>query len=260
MSHPLLALIGAVPPFLLLWVAERSERRIREPAPQLRYRILVAAGFATVPILAIQHALEPLTSAGPKWTGILFESYVLAALVEEVGKFSCLWVLTRGAWRPGSRYGAFIYALHASMGFAIVENVISMFGAQDLEALTVRFLLRAYLSIPTHLVAGGLVGYLWARRRFDVGAIGLPGGLSMAILLHGSFNLAIYSVEHLSPGRSDAILLAAAVAVAIPLVGSAGLLLLGRRLRDMDGRDGHHERRRDSSRGPGRRAHEEPSS
>lgn len=236
------ALVGVLPPFLMLWYAERFERRVREPHKNWRYRILVAAGLACVPLawaeraaaLVIADAIEPQRS--------LFEAFIVAATIEETGKVLCLYALTRVTLGPRTRYGAFLYALHAATGFAIVENVLIMLDTPNLTVFTVRFVLRAYMASPMHLVAGGVVGYLWARRRFDVGAVGLSGGLACAIAIHGSYNALLFGVERLPDGFANMVIVCGLGAMAVPLIGVLVLRFLAERLRGDDERDGRPPR------------------
>lgn len=243
MHDRLLAITGIIPPFMLLWYAERFERRIREPTQGWRYRIVAAAGMASIPIAWVERVAGQLVESSPQPLAALFDSYVGAALVEETGKVLCILLLTRGSLAPRTRYGAFLYSLHASMGFALVENVLAMLKVPDLETFSTRFFLRAYMTVPMHLVAGGIVGYLWARRRFDRGTLGILPGLCFAILVHGSFNGALLAVEVLPPSRERLRILCAALAMAIPLIGTLLLRLLGGRLRAFDQAD-------DAKRGP----------
>jgi RsiW-degrading membrane proteinase PrsW (M82 family) len=130
-----------------------------------------------------------------------------------------------------------LYSLHAAMGFALVENVLAMLQSTDAIAFSTRYFLRAYLTVPMHLVAGGTLGFLWARRRFDRGAIGLFGGVCVAIAIHGSFNAALLAVEVL-PAASEGLRIACAlVALAIPVLGVLLLRLLAGILRARDRAD-----------------------
>lgn len=216
----LIAAVGVLPAFLLLWYAERFERRVREPWPWARYRILVASGLSAIPIAWIELQLAKLATGLTPAHQVLYESVVVAAATEEVVKFACLWLLTRGALRPGSRYGAFIYALHAALGFAAVENVVALVAAPTLEELTATLLLRGYLAVPTHLFAGGVVGYFWARRRFDQAGLRLPAAIGLGIVIHGSYNVMVTAVERL-PGEGFEVMLTtyAMAALMIPLTG-----------------------------------------
>jgi RsiW-degrading membrane proteinase PrsW (M82 family) len=230
----LLALAGILPPFVLLWIAESFERRVREPTQGFRYRIIFATGMVSIPVAWTEKVAAKLVAIAPEPFATLLEAFLTAAAIEELAKVSCLMLLTRGALGPRTRYGAFLYAVHAAMGFALVENVLSMLRVTDLIAFSTRFFLRAYLTVPMHLVAGGVLGYLWARRRFDGGALGLAGGVCVAILIHGGFNAMLLAVERLPDGRDTLAVLCAVGAMSLPIVGLVLLRVLAGRLRADD--------------------------
>jgi len=242
MIDRLAALLGALPPFLMLWYAERFERRVREPHAEWRYRVLCAAGLASVPMAWAEHFIASVISEAAEPQRTLSEAFLVAAAVEEGGKVLCLYLLTRSVLAPRTRYGSFLYALHAATGFAIVENVMMMLNVPDFTVFTVRFVLRAYMASPMHLLAGGVVGYFWARRRFDRGAIGLSGGLGFAIAIHGSYNALLLAVERLPAQHADLVAVCAVLAIAVPLGGVVLLRYLAGGLRADDARDGRGER------------------
>jgi RsiW-degrading membrane proteinase PrsW (M82 family) len=237
--YDLLAIVGVIPPFLLLWFAERFERRVREPTRGWRYRIMAASGLASIPIAWTERLFSALLQGTEQPAALLVDAYVLAAGVEEFGKVVCLMVLTRGLLGPQTRYGAWLYALHSSMGFALVENVIALLeDSTDLPSLSTRFVLRAYMTVPMHFVAGGILGYFWALRRFDAGPIGLAGGTSIAIVIHGSFNASLLALDVLEPEQSWLRIFFAVTSLAIPLFGVLVLRFLGSHLRRLDQRTG----------------------
>jgi RsiW-degrading membrane proteinase PrsW (M82 family) len=236
LTDRLLALAGVLPPFVLLWLAESFERRVREPTQGYRYRVLAASALSSVPVVWIERLLTKLLGGGAEPQATLVEAFVLSATVEELAKFACLVLLTRGALAPRTRYGAFLYALHAAMGFALVENVLAMLRVPDLIAFSTRFYLRAYLTVPMHLLAGGALGYLWARRHFDGRRVGLPGGIAIAIAIHGVYNACVLAVERLPDEAHLAQTASATVAFAIPLFGLVLLRLMAGELRAIDAR------------------------
>jgi RsiW-degrading membrane proteinase PrsW (M82 family) len=232
------SLLGIIPPFLMLWYAESFERRVKEPVADWRYRVLVAAALISVPISWGVHVLSNLAGLASEPYASLLEAFVGSAALEEWGKVLCLYLTTRLHLGPRTRYGAFLYGLHAAAGFALVENVGILTMAPNVETLTVRFVLRAYMASPMHLFAGGVIGFLWARRRFDRGAVGLSGGLAIALLIHGFYNACLFGVERLPETHAGLIVACAVAAIAVPLAGVVILRWLAGRLRDDDARDG----------------------
>jgi RsiW-degrading membrane proteinase PrsW (M82 family) len=208
------SLLGIIPPFLMLWYAESFERRVKEPVADWRYRVLVAAALISVPISWGVHVLSNLAGLASEPYASLLEAFVGSAALEEWGKVLCLYLTTRLHLGPRTRYGAFLYGL------------------------TVRFVLRAYMASPMHLFAGGVIGFLWARRRFDRGAVGLSGGLAIALLIHGFYNACLFGVERLPETHAGLIVACAVAAIAVPLAGVVILRWLAGRLRDDDARDG----------------------
>lgn len=222
----------------MLWYAESFERRIKEPHKDWRYRVLAAAGFASVPMAWAESEVSAIIDDAAEPVRTLFEAFIVAASVEEFGKVLCLYMLTRLSLGPRTRYGAFLYALHAATGFAVVENVIIMLHVPNAAVFTVRFVLRAYMASPMHLLAGGIVGYLWARRRFDAGPVGLSGGLALAILVHGSYDALLLGVERLPTSYPNLVVACAAAAMALPLCGIVLLRAMAGKLRSDDERAG----------------------
>jgi RsiW-degrading membrane proteinase PrsW (M82 family) len=234
----LLPLVGVIPPFLFLWWAERFERRVLEPSPQWRYRVLAAGGFSAVPVLFVGITLSaPLSYLSDPLLS-LYEAFILASLVEEGFKLLCIALLTRGALAPRTRYGAFLYALHATMGFAVVENVIALLSAADIETLTRRFMLRACLSVPMHFATGGVLGFMTAKGKFDRDSLGWPTGLALAVFFHGAFDAALFGMDRLPEGMEGARTACATIALALPILGLAALVRFARRLRALDNAQG----------------------
>jgi RsiW-degrading membrane proteinase PrsW (M82 family) len=189
--------------------------------------------------LWLSHAVARILPFAHEPERTLLEAYLVSAALEETGKATCLYVLTRLHMGPGTRYGAFLYGLHAAAGLALAENVGLLFYTSDFESFTTRFVLRAYMASPMHVLAGGVLGYLWSRRRFDAHPIGLMGGVGAAILIHGTYNALLMAVERLPLRYEHLVPVCAALAMSIPLGGTIVLRVLAGRLRvqgELDGR------------------------
>lgn len=191
------ALAGAVPALLMMWWVERHDARRPEPRHMLRL-VGVAGGLATIPCIGVQLLL---TEVYPEQgvNGALFTAYVTAALTEEVSKALVLWLVV---WRHPAfdeRFDGIVYATRAGLGFALVENVGYLFGTESVGGFFGVFVLRAVLAVPGHAIYAGFMGHYAARKRFDGEGPGLLGGLVIAIVLHGTYDAALFLIGVLPP-------------------------------------------------------------
>src|SRR5207248_9591971 len=157
-----------------------------EPPGALR-RMALAGALAVVPVGLVEVVVNAAHPSETTVFGAFFAGFVVAGLVEESAKAACLRLV---AWRRpefDERLDAMVYAAWAGLGFALVENVGYLATASHGEYAGM-FVMRALVSVPLHASAAAITGYYAARRRFDGVGPGLPGGLALAVLLHGTFD------------------------------------------------------------------------
>ncbi|HOX33471.1 MAG TPA: PrsW family glutamic-type intramembrane protease, partial [Spirochaetales bacterium] len=122
MSYLLLSLAAAALPALLL-IAHfvKLDRARPEPVGLIGKSVLY--GFlAVLPAAALELGAERLVPAPSGFAGILFESFCVAALIEEGVK---LYFLRRYLYRRAEFdevADGIVYAICVSLGFAFVEN------------------------------------------------------------------------------------------------------------------------------------------
>jgi RsiW-degrading membrane proteinase PrsW (M82 family) len=183
MSYLLLALgVAALPAALILAYFIRLDRARPEPVGLIGRSVLY--GFiAVMPSAAIELAAEGLARPRPGLAGVAFESFVVAALVEEGTK---LFFVKRYIYRKAAfdeRADGMIYAICVSLGFAFVENFL--YGYRDLAVLFV----RAFTAVPGHAVFSGVMGYYVGISKLEPGRKrAWVAGLAWAILLHGLYD------------------------------------------------------------------------
>ncbi|MCG8420428.1 MAG: PrsW family intramembrane metalloprotease [Proteobacteria bacterium] len=191
-----LALTGALPALAAMWYFDRVDARRPEPRWTLR-RVAIAGALSTIPCAAAAYALLEAAPPAPSYQRALYESFVVAAGVEELAKVLIVyWLVWR---RPefDERLDGIIYAARAGLGFALVENVLYLLATDTMKGFAVTYLLRALLAVPGHAIWAGVMGYYAAIRRFDRVGPGLIGGYLLAVLLHGSYDAAIFLGEPL---------------------------------------------------------------
>jgi RsiW-degrading membrane proteinase PrsW (M82 family) len=190
------ALSGAIPAVLAMWVVDRLDRKRPEP-PRLRRLVAFFGMLSVIPALGLEifmsstlgQALEPEFT----YQGASFKSFFIAAGIEEACKIGVIyWIVWR---RPefDERMDGIVYACRAGLGFALVENVMYLLlVANTLEDQLQMWILRAVLSVPGHAMWTGMMGALAARRRFDHAGLGLLGGYLLAVAFHGAYDLSLF--------------------------------------------------------------------
>jgi RsiW-degrading membrane proteinase PrsW (M82 family) len=195
-THLQVALSGAIPALILMWLVDRLDAK--RPEPRGTRRLVVLAGMLSViPALILEAVIIPALVGGriePEMTyqGSSFQAFVVAAGVEEACKIAMVyWVVWR---RPefDERMDGIVYASRGGLGFALVENVLYLLRQHSLEGQIVVWVERALLAVPGHAMWTGMIGSMAARRRFDGKGLGLMGGYLLAVAFHGAYDVSVF--------------------------------------------------------------------
>lgn len=200
----ILALSGTLPAIVLMALVARYDSKRPEPKKQL-YLATLLGGLSTIPVIFIQLGLERANPGG--MSGALYTAFFVAALTEESAKALALYF---AVWRHPAfdeRLDGIVYATRAGLGFALVENVGYLMGAESTSGFIGIFVVRAILAVPGHAIYAGYMGYWAARKKFDDVGPGLLGGLAIAILLHGAYDAALFLVAALPKGPLQLLIL-----------------------------------------------------
>lgn len=128
----------------------------KEPRAMLLL-ILLFGCISTVPIAITEVVLGIFfpTDALPTFTGTLVSVFLTIAIIEELGKWFITYIVCYRNKEYNHTYDGIVYAVFASLGFALVENFLyvltSGFGAG---------VVRAILSVPSHAVDAVYMGFL----------------------------------------------------------------------------------------------------
>src|SRR4051812_8581864 len=194
------ALTGMIPALLAMWYVDRLDVKNPEPRWQLR-KVAIWGGLSTIPCIVAQLILDKGLAIDPHTpAGALFTSYLSASLTEETAKALVLYF---AIWKHPAfdeRLDGIVYATRAGLGFALVENVGYLLGSQSAGGFAGMFIARAILAVPLHAICAGYMGYYAAKQRFDGKGPGIVGGLVIAILLHGTYDAAIFMCGALPKG------------------------------------------------------------
>jgi len=160
------------------------------------WRIFVIGILITIPVgileeLINQRTLELISPLNPIYLYFIMP-FLIVALPEELGK---LWVVKKFAFdhhKFNEIMDGITYCILASMGFAILENII----------YTIQFgvgtgILRAFTAVPAHALFSGIMGYYIGLAKFKkdkalVRKLFIRGMLA-AVILHGLYDALLIS-------------------------------------------------------------------
>ncbi|HEX7838236.1 MAG TPA: PrsW family intramembrane metalloprotease [Kofleriaceae bacterium] len=205
--HLQVALSGAIPALLLMWIVDRLDAKRPEPRGTRRLVVLVGM-LSVIPALILELVLSSLAVGRiePQITyqGSSYQAFVVAAGIEEACKILMVyWVVWR---RPefDERMDGIVYASRGGLGFALVENVIYLLNQHSLQGQLVVWVERALLAVPGHAMWSGMIGAMAARRRFDGTGPGLLGGYLLAVAFHGAYDVSVFLQQPLHLEGRDA--------------------------------------------------------
>ena len=178
----LLFLFAVTPPLFLAYLIYKFERYEKAPVG-VCLRVFFYGCLTVIPVIII----EPIVIAFIN--SLFFQIFLGVALVEEYFKFL---VVKNYAYKRESfnePFDGIVYAVIASLGFALVENIGYVFGSAEEEQLFTA-IARMFTAIPLHALAGVLMGYFLGKAKFDKSneKTLIVKGLLSAIILHTAYD------------------------------------------------------------------------
>jgi protease PrsW len=192
---------GAAPSMFLLTFFYLRDRWQREPM----HRVAMAFALGLYAMAAARGLdFTVLGFVSAEWLGggtegaRLFESLVLAGLIEETAKAVVLFAAIYHWDDFDEPLDGVVYGVAVSLGFATLENVLYIAQAQSVaqHGFTVVWQ-RALFAVPAHALFGGAMGYYTGKAKFDrthVAALWRDRVfcLLVPILFHGAYNYALH--------------------------------------------------------------------
>lgn len=121
--------------------------------------------------------------------------FLVAAGVEEIVKFLILIGFMKNSPEVNETYDGILYSAAIALGFATIENIVSVI-PNGWETAAI----RAFLPIPGHALFGVIMGYYAGRAKFETGKmkfVKLTQALLYAWLLHAFYDLILASDQYL---------------------------------------------------------------
>ena len=176
-------LAAVLPCFFYIWLLNHFDRFKREP--RLLIFKLFAAGLVTPLIAMLLEMISiPLCELLPPGISIPAQAFLGIAVVEEGVKIAALVIIVRNRSEFDEILDGAVYAVAVAMGFALLENIMYIFGSDIPMSVAI---IRGFTAVPLHALAGGFMGLALARDKIESKG-GLSSAFLIAVVIHGAYD------------------------------------------------------------------------
>jgi protease PrsW len=186
----ILLLLASIPVFVFFLTIYFRDKE-REPLSNIIKCFLGGLGAAIITIVVLI-PFEKIVLLNPLFNSV-FNSFLYAAIPEELFKFLFLYLLIWKNRHFDQYYDGIVYAVAVSLGFAWIENIFYV-----LEHGIGTAIVRALLSVPGHGLFGVVMGYFFALAKFNHNNKYLWKAVLYPILFHGMFNSILSYTSHVN--------------------------------------------------------------
>lgn len=191
-------LIACVPVFMLLFYFWHRDVGEKEPMDLMR-KVFFYGLLITIPVGIVEGYIDNIffdlvgtVNGAPPWWYWFIMPFFFVALPEE---FSKLYVVKKIAY-DHSKFNELMdgitYCVLASMGFALLENIMYIWNYGDGVGLV-----RAFTAVPAHALFSGLMGFYVGRAKFakkkEVADLLMRKGLLVGVFFHGLYDFLLMS-------------------------------------------------------------------
>ena len=187
--------LAILPAAVLLYFIYKADKVEKEPV-ELLVKIFLYGVVSTISAVILEVLGDEILGIflyEDSFLFILLENFLVVALAEEFGKY---FVVKKIAWKhPAFNYtfDAVVYAVFASLGFAVLENILYLTDASFTTAV-----MRGILAVPGHAIDAVFMGsYFGAAKRCE--ALGdkkgmktnLQKALIVPVCIHGFYDFCL---------------------------------------------------------------------
>jgi RsiW-degrading membrane proteinase PrsW (M82 family) len=185
--------IGPAASIIIFFYAK--DKNDREPFGVLLMSFL-AGCLSILPAIILEQALPFFVPGanGYSLISVAIYTFIIIAASEEFSKFIFLRYYAYKKPSFNEPYDGIIYAIMVGMGFATVENLMYVFGAESVGAAWGTAGLRAVTAVPAHATFAAVMGYYVGLAKFNKGNEKklLFRGFLLATILHGFYDFFLF--------------------------------------------------------------------
>lgn len=155
-----LLLIAVVPVIVLCFYIYKKDKD-KEPSNLLR-KVFVLGMLSVIPVLVCELIINGFvsTSNNNELISLFIATFIGVGLIEEVFKWLIVYKNIYDHKEYNHAYDAIVYSVFASLGFALVENIIYVIS----NGVGVG-LFRAVLTVPSHACNAVIMGYFIGKAK-----------------------------------------------------------------------------------------------
>lgn len=202
MTITLVIFTALVPVAWLLWTIYRKDSAQPEPTKWL-VKAFVFGGLSvflsyvvSIP-MSIVLGWDIDKQMYSSFLEAIMDSFLLAAIPEELAKLFMLWLLLRKNPFFDEHFDGIVHAVCVGLGFAALENVFYLVSGIDDRSWISIGIVRALISIPAHYFFAILMGYYYSIYHFGVDrSIKAKAMILVApVIAHGIFDAILFSMQ-----------------------------------------------------------------
>lgn len=195
----ILIIIAVLPALILLGFIYMRDRKEKPPAKLMVLLLALGAGTIIPVVIAefIGQLIVTQTDTDHQ-TMLLVLCFLVIGIVEELGKYLVTVCTTWKSREFQHSYDGVIYMVCASLGFAILENILYVASGGIGTGI-----LRAFTAIPLHCTVGVIMGALYAKGREAAYAgdrAGMIGFMAWAyivpVFIHGLYDYLVMAASY----------------------------------------------------------------
>lgn len=188
--------LAVIPGIVILFYVNSKDKVEHEPF-KLLLKIFLFGLLSFIPALILEllgdKLLYEMFGDSESVLAVLVENFIFVGLIEEACKYK---LCKMASWKSKEfdyRFDGIVYALFASMGFAIIENIFYV-----VQNGFANGIVRALVSLPGHASFGIVMGIYYGQAKlceYQNDKAGKKSNLFKAVmipmLLHGFFDFAL---------------------------------------------------------------------
>ena len=195
----ILIIIAVLPALILLGFIYMRDRKEKPPVKLMVLLLALGAGTIIPALIAefIGQLIVTQTDTDHQ-TMLLVLCFLVIGIVEELGKYLVTVCTTWKSREFQHSYDGVIYMVCASLGFAILENILYVASGGIGTGI-----LRAFTAIPLHCTVGVIMGALYAKGREAAYAgdrAGMIGFMAWAyivpVFIHGLYDYLVMAASY----------------------------------------------------------------